>query len=828
MGSAINMILGTTMLILLILLFRKIFWKKCNPNILYFLWLFVALRILLPLHIPLVVQNSYLHNILIHDNSIAADVDILENRFLEDDIPENVFSDTNGQQLNAREDIGNYNISNTYKVVKNGDTEIQEKLNKNDLLNNKKRLLSIIWCSGSLVVSIYFLTGSILAFQNIEKRKVGRFKHKIDVYEVKKYNCLVGIFKPKILISAQVMENAIDRKFVLLHEFEHYKTKDNLWLLIGTICIVVQWFNPFVWIAYFDMQEDCELACDYRVLSSLGKNDKNNYAETLLRILESSQRMVYGISSIGAKRGMEKRMKSIFSKRKKRGFLILIIVLCFATLITFIKLTTDEKDQGISNISRQEQAIDSETESSDISADNYFVESEVESAEHLFSEEGELSENVTQTQNIIYAENLEDIKTIKNFQIADCYVTDTIRAGNHFWIDNQGVLWGTGHSEYGQLGELREDLTTIKEPVLLAENVKHVDFSGEYFMIYITEDNNLYGLGGNPAGILCETSMNDLNSTYMNVITEPILLMENVVYARCGYSSIILLTEKGEVYELGNREYVPFGNNTYQKPHMVMENARYVTSFLNTYAVIDKKDNLWTWGDNRLGQCGVGKYSDQLQTPQKVLENVKCAWMGVVGFNSTAKIRANDNLIALTEDGDFYGCGEGIGNTHLIGGIDDLMEEQEVTASDTFLKIILQEYVPLSVSLKDVELLWTEEMLKQFLNQYEIDYTVGHTDEGNFLIYHANEYTWDLIFNDQGQLAVIESTKCDEMAKDMLVEGDSIEKAIEYYGTNYKQYDLGWGYFIAEYEEEDYDFQIGFYIDDGCVRFSKFLKGFRI
>lgn len=78
------------------------------------------------------------------------------------------------------------------------------------------------------------------------------------------------------------------------------------------------------------------------------------------------------------------------------------------------------------------------------------------------------------------------------------------------------------------------------------------------------------------------------------------------------------------------------------------------------------------------------------------------------------------------------------------------------------------------------------------------------------------------------ELRVIESTKCDEMAKDMLVEGDSIEKAIEYYGTNYKQYDLGWGYFIAEYEEEDYDFQIGFYIDDGCVRFSKFLKGFRI
>ena len=105
MGSAINMILGTTMLILLILLFRKIFWKKCNPNILYFLWLFVALRILLPLHIPLVVQNSYLHNILIHDNSIAADVDILVIRFLHNSIFVNDISVTNGKNLTHRQPI---------------------------------------------------------------------------------------------------------------------------------------------------------------------------------------------------------------------------------------------------------------------------------------------------------------------------------------------------------------------------------------------------------------------------------------------------------------------------------------------------------------------------------------------------------------------------------------------------------------------------------------------------------------------------------------------------------------------------------------------------
>lgn len=140
MESAINMILGTTMLILLVLVFRKIFWKKCNPNILYFLWFFVALRILLPLHIPLAVQNSYLHNAFIRDNVIVTDVGILEDRFLEDVISDNAFSYTNGQQWNTEKDIENDNISDDYKIVKNGDAEIQNSLQLSKVRNVMKWL----------------------------------------------------------------------------------------------------------------------------------------------------------------------------------------------------------------------------------------------------------------------------------------------------------------------------------------------------------------------------------------------------------------------------------------------------------------------------------------------------------------------------------------------------------------------------------------------------------------------------------------------------------------------------------------------------------------
>ena len=56
MGNAINIIAATCVLILLVLLLRRLFWKKCNPNLLFFLWIFVALRILVPVHIPYMVS----------------------------------------------------------------------------------------------------------------------------------------------------------------------------------------------------------------------------------------------------------------------------------------------------------------------------------------------------------------------------------------------------------------------------------------------------------------------------------------------------------------------------------------------------------------------------------------------------------------------------------------------------------------------------------------------------------------------------------------------------------------------------------------------------
>lgn len=794
MENIVNIVLGTTILILLILLARWLFWKRCNPNILYFLWIFVAIRILLPVNIPFVLHNTHLNEEIVVNTPIYSYV-----------------TQENTEAVSKENEVSNYNIllddteDDNKSVADIGQgTIVKGKASKINPPLQKKTILIFIWCCGSIILTLYFVLVNFYTFHNIKKRKVGKLNHKIEIYEVTGHNCLVGIFKPQIFIAPQILKKPLYKQYVLLHEMEHYKIKDNFWLLIRTLCLIVQWFNPLVWIAYFKVQEDCELACDYRVLSCLNSSEKESYAETLLYILELDQKKVYFASSVVKRnKSMKKRMKCIFEKRKTKLFFILLFFIGIVTVISFMKVKINGEETNDAKI-------------------------EVSLPDEKVTAEEDYTENAEQT-DVVFVENENDIARGKDLNYSDCYTTDIIRGGNHFWIDENKTLWGTGSSEYGQLGELKEDISMVTEPQKIADNVKHVDFSGEYFVIFLTEDNKLYGLGGNPAGVLQESGKDNFNSVYMNVVTEPVLIMEHVAFAKCGYSTIIVLSEDGSVYVMGNNEYSSFYNEQYYTPEKVMEDAKYVTAYFHTYAVICNDDSLWAWGDNHLGQCGIGSFSENVELPQKVMDDVDCAWMGKVAFNGGNVIPEQDNLVILKKDGNYYGCGEGIGTNLIYNRTDDLDELHlddmvKVEASNAFQMIKIQEFE--NISLEQVQLLWSENELKQFLDSNNVDYSVEHTDDTNRLIYLANRNTWEFLFNDQGELAVITSTKTDEFEKNVLKEGDSLQKIIEEYGEDYKKYEGEYNYFIVEYDMEDYDFQIGVFSNLGCSRFSKCMKGF--
>lgn len=826
------MIVGSGILILVILLVRRIFWKKCSPNVIYFLWIFVAFRILLPVNIPLEVSGYPLAKTFVMDFDIESGLE--ENSPGEDNGGSNIKEIKEETQADVREEIKEHIGNESYMILEEGShsgSEAQSQEITNDkskiaifakfftMMKNiihKQAVFQAIWFAGSLFFALYFFAVNRKLFKDTIKKKIGT-EGNIEVFEVEGYNCLYGIGKPRIFLSPEIVNNPVYKKYVMMHELEHHRTKDNFWLLVRTVCVTVQWFNPLVWIAYFKMREDCELACDYRVLSKLKKEEKSIYGKALLYILESNQKTVSMASSMGREKNLiKKRIKSIFKKRKAEAYLVPFVITCIVTVMAFVRPTiAQEMSQKVNGAELANQEVAG-------------IGDKIEQAQKENNSDVSASDSVEESikkEYEILVENKKDLERGINLHYSNCYITNMKRGSNHYWIDEDGVLWGEGTSEYGQLGIIKKDVSVVGEPVKIAENVIHVDFSGEYFVIYLTKDHELYGLGASPAGILTPFGYWNFEVIDLEVITKPVLLMKDVVYAKTGYTSIIALLENGDVYVLGNNDHVMISNTKYIAPQKVMENVKYVTTYFHTYAAIDENNDLWAWGHNELGQCGIGVYSANVASPQKVMEDVGCAWMGAIGFNTADMVKKYDNLVVWKKDGSFLACGEGIGESRLIERVDDqVYENVEVISTEYLRPVNIKEYH--RPSLKEVQLLWSEKELKEFLENNGVEYGVVYTGEEAYLTYMTKQEKWEFVFNKKGQLAKITSYQNDEMEKGKLKEMDTLEKVIEYYGDDYKKIDLGYGHLFMDYERGDYDFRVLVYSDWGCSQFSKVLKGF--
>lgn len=119
-----------------------------------------------------------------------------------------------------------------------------------------------------------------------------------------------GVFRPRIIVPENVPEKSL--KLILLHENVHLKRKDNLLRCIAVITACLHWFNPLAWLFLKYAFEDMELACDAKVLKSLGSEEKKEYALTLLNF--ASKKTLY-VSAFGAPK-TRVRIENILSYKK--------------------------------------------------------------------------------------------------------------------------------------------------------------------------------------------------------------------------------------------------------------------------------------------------------------------------------------------------------------------------------------------------------------------------------------------------------------------------------------------------------------------------------
>ena len=210
-----------------------------------------------------------------------------------------------------------------------------------------------IWISGGAFMCVltfrsflrlHALEGSALPLQHQQVQKLYhsccnemRIKKEVPVYSTAflKSPFTTGFLKPRIYLPIHLISdfNPVELRFIFLHELQHCRQKDALisyWM--NFICIIY-WFNPFVWRALREIQNDREVSCDSKVLHQLEKSDYHAYGNTLINFAEKLSHFPFpyraGIS--GSMKQIKHRILNIahFQKETKasrlRGIFLFII-----------------------------------------------------------------------------------------------------------------------------------------------------------------------------------------------------------------------------------------------------------------------------------------------------------------------------------------------------------------------------------------------------------------------------------------------------------------------------------------------------------------------
>lgn len=67
-----------------------------------------------------------------------------------------------------------------------------------------------------------------------------------------------------------------DIKYLLQHFEAHSKRKDGIKRFFASTVVVVQWFNPLIWVAYHFLAADIEMAADEMVVKKMGRCTQMN------------------------------------------------------------------------------------------------------------------------------------------------------------------------------------------------------------------------------------------------------------------------------------------------------------------------------------------------------------------------------------------------------------------------------------------------------------------------------------------------------------------------------------------------------------------------
>ena len=255
--------------IILLLIISPILNKRYSAKWRYFVWLLLALRLIVPFNAELPQAPV---NIPIPQNQTVV--------FRTEGIPFTIMDESFVELGNASPTSADYAPIMT----------LQE-------------LLTIIWAIGAVGFLLYHIASYI-----IFKRKIIPYCSKIDTeilvsvlddmkvkVKPRLLECskiaspmMIGFFRSTILLPNTDYSN--DELLVILkHELTHYKRGDLWYKLLLIIANAMHWFNPFVYFMTKAANRDLEYSCDDVVVKNSDINFRKEYSLAILKAMQNGE-----------------------------------------------------------------------------------------------------------------------------------------------------------------------------------------------------------------------------------------------------------------------------------------------------------------------------------------------------------------------------------------------------------------------------------------------------------------------------------------------------------------------------------------------------------
>jgi beta-lactamase regulating signal transducer with metallopeptidase domain len=156
-----------------------------------------------------------------------------------------------------------------------------------------------------------------------------------------------GVLRPSIALPRSAMcWSRTERRAILVHELAHVCATDALIVLLANVMCALFWFHPGAWWLARRLRDECELACDDRVLA--GGVRPSDYAELLLRTSDSARLAAQRPLALAlSRRGdLRRRLASIVDVQRDRRapgpairWAVVAVTLCVSLPASAARLT---------------------------------------------------------------------------------------------------------------------------------------------------------------------------------------------------------------------------------------------------------------------------------------------------------------------------------------------------------------------------------------------------------------------------------------------------------------------------------------------------------